>query len=104
MKPRQPEPAKSDHLFRCRLDSMINPLPELVQLANRINWTYLDGQVEPFCAVAGRPAIPSRLMVGLHLLKHMHQLSDEAVCACWVENPYYQYFCGEEYFQHQFPI
>ena len=104
MKPRQPEPAKSDDLFRSRLDSIINPRHELVQLANRIDWTYLDGQVEPFFAVEGRPAIPSRLMVGLHLLKHMHQLSDEAVCARWVENPYYQYFCGEAYFQHQFPI
>lgn len=43
-------------------------------------------------------------MIGLHLLKHMHQLSDEGVCDRWVENPYYQYFCGEEYFQHQFSI
>ncbi|MBK8188054.1 MAG: transposase [Cellvibrio sp.] len=33
-----------------------------------------------------------------------YQLSDEAVCERWVENPYYQYFCGEEFFQHTFPI
>lgn len=50
-----------------------------------MDWTYLDAQVEPFFAVGGRPAIPSRLMIGLHLLKQMHQLSDEAVCARWVE-------------------
>lgn len=104
MKPRQPEMAKSDDLFRSRLDSILNPRHELVVLANKIDWDYLDSQVEPFFAVEGRPAIPSRLMIGLHLLKHMHQLSDEGVCARWVENPYYQYFCGEEYFQHQFPI
>ena len=44
------------------------------------------------------------MMVGLHILKHMHDLSDEAVCARWVENPYFQYFCGEEYFQFELPI
>lgn len=104
MKPRQPELAQSDDLFRSRLDQIINPKHELVQLADRIDWDYLDGEVEPFFAVEGRPAIPSRMMIGLHLLKHMHQLSDEAVCARWVENPYYQYFCGETYFQHRFPI
>lgn len=43
-------------------------------------------------------------MVGLEYLKHMHGLSDEAVVARWVENPFWQYFCGEEYFQHRPPI
>ncbi len=36
--------------------------------------------------------------------KQMYQLSDEAVVAGWVENPYFQYFCGEEYFQHRLPV
>ena len=40
-------------------------------------------------------------MAGLHLLKHMEGLSDEAVCKRWVENPYYQYLCGEQYFRHR---
>jgi IS5 family transposase len=104
MKPKEPEVANTDDLFRSRLDQIINTTHELVQLANRIDWEYLDSKVEPFFAVEGRPAIRSRLMIGLHLLKHIHQLSDEGVCALWVENPYYQYFCGEEYFQHRFPI
>jgi transposase, IS5 family len=52
----------------------------------------------------GRPAKPTRLMVGLHFLEHALDLSDEAVVAQWVENPYWQLFCGEEYFQHEFPI
>jgi transposase, IS5 family len=42
-------------------------------------------------------------MVGLHMLKHMEALADEEVCA-WERDPYMQYFCGEEYFQHQFPL
>src|SRR5262249_19767698 len=33
-------------------------------------------------------------------LKHTYDLSDEALCDRWVENPYFQYFCGEEFFQH----
>src|SRR5258708_16821456 len=43
-------------------------------------------------------------MVGLHLLKHVFNLSDEVVCARWVENPYYQHFCGFDYFQHELPV
>ena len=34
----------------------------------------------------------------------MHNLSDEALCERWVENPYYQLFCGEEFFQHRLPF
>jgi hypothetical protein len=48
--------------------------------------------------------VPTRLMAGLHLLKHMEGLSDEAVCARWVENPYFQYFCGEQFFRHKLPL
>lgn len=81
MKPHQPDTALCDDLFRSRLDQIINRQHEFVQLADKIDWDYRDGQVEPFFAVEGRPAIPSRLMAGLHVLKHMHQLSDEAVCA-----------------------
>ena len=42
----------------------------------------------------GRPGLPTRLMVGLHLLKHMDGLSDEAVCARYLDSPYAQLFCG----------
>lgn len=40
-------------------------------------------------------------MAGLAILKHTYDLSDEVLCERWVENPYYQYFCGEEFFQHR---
>jgi Transposase domain (DUF772) len=42
-------------------------------------------------------------MAGLATLKHTYNLSDEVVCELWVENPYYQYFCGEEFFRHFLP-
>jgi transposase, IS5 family len=43
-------------------------------------------------------------MVSLHYLKYTHDLSDEAVLAGWVENPYWQYLSGMEYFSHEMPI
>ena len=55
-------------------------------------------------AELGRPGLPVRLLVGLHYLKHAFDMSDEEVVLRWVGNPYWQYFCGEEYFQHQLPL
>ena len=52
---------------------------------------------------AGRPRLPCRLMVGLLYLKHAYNESDESVCERWAENNYWQYFCGEEYFQPRPP-
>ena len=52
----------------------------------------------------GRPAISTRLMVSLHYLKYTHDLSDEAVLRGWVENPYWQYLSGMEFFCHEMPI
>jgi Transposase domain (DUF772) len=40
-------------------------------------------------------------MAGLTILKSMHDLSDEALCERWVENPYFQLFCGEEFFERK---
>lgn len=104
MKPKALENSPEDDLFRSRLDNIINLRHELVKLGESIDWVFLESKLEPFYATQGRPAIPARLMLGLHLLKHMYDLSDENVCARWVENPYFQYFCGEVYFQHSFPI
>jgi IS5 family transposase len=91
-------------MFRSELVNIINMRHELVLLADRIDWGFFDQRFAPLYAEAGRPGLPTRLMVGLHLLKHMYDLSDEAVCAQWVCNPYFQYFCGETYFQHALPI
>jgi IS5 family transposase len=76
-----------------------------VKLARTIDWRFLE---EKFGAVyqdgPGRPPLPTRLMAGLAILKHSYDLSDEVVCEKWIENPYYQYFCGEEFFQHRLPL
>jgi IS5 family transposase len=51
----------------------------------------------------GRPGIAIRVMAGLHYLKHLYNESDERVVEKYVENPYWQYFCGREYFEHELP-
>jgi transposase, IS5 family len=104
MKPTKTVSKSDADLFRSRLDQMINMRHELVRLAGLIDWKFFDQQFEPLYSETGRPGIPTRFMVGLHLLKHIHNLSDEVVCDRWVENPYFQYFCGETFFQHALPI
>jgi transposase, IS5 family len=67
-----------------------------------IDWGFLEQRFGAVYAdVPGRAPFPTRLMAGLAILKHMHDLSDEALCDRWVENPYFQLFCGEEFFQHK---
>ena len=101
-KPKRPE---QDDLFRARLVEIIDMRHELVKLAALIDWEFFDREWAGFFpSEAGRPATPSRLVAGLLYLQHACQLSDEAVVARWVENPYYQHFCGETFFQHRAPI
>lgn len=104
MQPKSTEKLPQEDLFRSRLDNIINMRHELVKLANTVDWNFLEGKVTVYYAAEGRPGLPVRLIVGLHILKHMYNLSDEGVCERWVHDPYFQYFCGETYFQHDFPI
>jgi len=77
----------------------------LVQLAERIDWSSFEPQWQAcFSSASGPHAAPARLAAGLLMLKHMEGLSDEKLIESWVCNPYYQYFCGEIYFQHQPPV
>jgi IS5 family transposase len=96
--------ADSD-LFRQELSNMINLRHPLVQLGQKIDWQSCERKFGGLYATGiGRPGHPIRLMVGLQLLKHTCNVSDEEVVATWVENPYWQYFCGEQYFRHDLPI
>ena len=103
MRPRKQELTGTGDLFRARLDQIINMKHEMVRLAQAIDWSWLDDQVAPLFSENGRPALATRFAIGLLLLKHIYGLSDEAVCDRWVHDPYFQYFTGEEFFQHQFP-
>src|SRR5262245_24616909 len=83
MRPKQRERSKSDDLFRARLDQIIDMKHELVQLAGKIDWSWIDGEIAPLYSENGRPGIETRFVIGLLLLKHIYGLSDEGVCARW---------------------
>lgn len=116
--------------FRSRLDAMIDLRHPLAVLATRLPWAQIEATLVPLFArraregvatevidlfgttpklagagvsAAGRPRLSIRLMVGLLYLKHAFNQSDESVCERWAENNYWQYFCGEEYFQARLP-
>ncbi|MGY4567233.1 transposase [Bradyrhizobium sp. USDA 3256] len=102
MRPKERRDSGQADLLRSRLDAIIDMNHALVKLSRTIDWSFL---AERFGAVyedkPGRPPLPTRLMAGLAILKHTYDLSDEVLCERWVENPYYQFFCGEEFFQHR---
>ena len=81
------------------LASMLNPTHPMYKLANLINWETFERTFAPlYCKDNGRMAKPIRLMVGLIVLKHIRNVSDESVVEQFSENAYYQYFCGMESF------
>ena len=102
MRPRERRDSGQNDLFKARLDQIVDTDHALAKLGRAIDWRFLEKR---FGAVysdkTGHPPLPTRLMAGLSILKHMHDLSDEDLCARWVENPYYQLFCGEEFFRHK---
>lgn len=102
-----PKPSESiaDHdLFRTALVNLIDQRHELVRLAELIDWQAFETEWSPqFVSTTGRPALPTRLMASLLYLKHVYALSDEDTVERWSENPYWQHFCGERYFQHELP-
>ena len=101
----KPRDERQKDLFRPALDQIINMDHPLVRLAGGIDWEFLEQRFAAVCeAGAGQPPLPARLIAGLFILKHTHSLSDEALCARWLENPYYQYFCGEPAFRHELPF
>ncbi|MCK6388147.1 MAG: transposase, partial [Zoogloea sp.] len=116
--------------FRARLDAMIDLRHPLAVLATRMPWAEIESALAPCFArkdrqgrpiegldlfgptlqvagagtsPAGRRRLPIRLMVGLLYLKHAFGESDETVVQRWAENPYWQFFCGGEYFETRLP-
>ena len=92
-------------LFRSSLEQILDRSHPLHVLANKIDWKRFEQSFGAlFAQKHGRPALPTRLVVGLHYLKHAYNESDESVLARFLENPYWQYFCGFTHFQHELPI
>ena len=104
MKPK-PQPRDAFQLFQAHFDQMLNPEHELIQLARKIDWPRLDAAFAgSYSPDMGAPAKATRLMVGMQYLKYTFNESDESVVAHWVENPYWQYFCGYTHMQHECPL
>jgi len=90
--PNQGEPIKA------RLDQILNMAHPLFKLANSINWSVFEQEFGlEYGEGIGRPALSTRLVVGLHYLKYLYEVSDESVVERFIENPYWQYFCGFEF-------
>lgn len=101
MRPNSQDTPQTYDIFRSQLTQIINLEHELVCMSVAIDWKYLEEKNAEFYKGEGRPGVNSRLMIGLHILKYMYNLSDEGVCERWVYDPYFQFFCGEIYFQHK---
>jgi IS5 family transposase len=105
MRPKERRETGQTDLFRARLDQILDPTHALVKLSATMDWRFLEERLGAvYDDDPGRPPLPTRLMAGLVILKHLHDLSDEVLCERWIENPYMQLFCGEEFFQHQLPF
>lgn len=86
------------------LINVINMKHVLVDLSHKIDWDTVDRDFMVYYADSGRPSVPVRKIIGSVLLKQIYNISDEAFIARWIENPYWQYFCGETYFQFSRPF
>jgi len=103
MKPETPD--NHPDLFRSQLSQILKMSHPLCRLAKQINWTRIEDKIDVvYGAGCGHPALPTRLLAGLHYLKYTFNESDESVVERWVENPYWQYFCGYEQLQHELPL
>lgn len=99
-------PNKKDNqrsLFFSLEDSLDQHHP-LYILSNKVDWAMFEKAFSPlYCLDNGAPAKPIQLMVGLLILKHLRNLSDESLVEQWSENTYYQYYCGMQEFVPQNP-
>jgi transposase, IS5 family len=98
----KPRDERQKDPFRPALDQIIDMGHPLVRLAQEIDWSFLEQRFASVCeAGPGQPPLPARLVAGQFILKHTHSFSDETLCTRWLENPYYQYFCGDQVFRHE---
>ena len=93
-----------DDLYKAKLEFIIDLKHTLILLSEKIDWSFFDKDFEEYYVLNfGSPAKPIRLMVSLLILNHMFDESDRTVVERWRENPYWQYFSGEEFFRWELP-
>jgi transposase, IS5 family len=92
------------NLAQIPLIHTINPGHDLCRLVRQTDWERVEKEFAAFYSQKGAPSVPIRIIVGISLLKQVYKQSDKSALMHWVENPYWQYFCGEVYFQHKVPF
>jgi IS5 family transposase len=92
------------NLLDIPLVHFINQEHELCQFAKKIDWEAVEKDFSGYYSSTGAPSVPVRSMIGLNLLKLVFDLGDTAILNHWLENPYWQYFCGEITFKHHPPF
>ena len=92
------------NLAEVPLIHFIDPAHELSKLVRNADWEKVEKEFAGYYSQKGAPSVPIRVMVGLILLKQVYRHSDKSALAQWIENPYWQYFCGEVYFKHKAPF
>ncbi len=97
------KPSTQSSFLMPTLNEQCDPRHPLRKLGDRIAWRNFEEAFGEYYSEEGRPAKPVRLMVGLLLLKQMYDQSDEDVVERWVENPYWQQFCGMSDFHWELP-
>lgn len=104
MRPQNTNSESETLSFSTKLENILSNKHPLYILANKIDWSVFEKSYgKLYHEKVGRPGLPIQLLVGLHYLKYTYDVSDEGVVEQFLENPYWQYFCGYEYFQHYFP-
>jgi len=91
-------------MFNVPMNKFIDPDHELVRVGDLIDWNSLENHFRGYYSDRGRPSVPVRKIVGLLLLKSRFNLGEEKALDIWLENPYWQYFCGEVHFQKEKPF
>ena len=91
------------NMFKIQLKDLVLEKHSLILLSHQIDWASIEKEFEQYYSKEGRPSVPTRTMVGLLMLKSMFNEADETLIPKWVENPYWQYFCGEQFFRHEPP-
>ena len=98
------KPDFQQNLFQTRLTDLINLGHPLVKLADEVAWDKMELEFQNLYSDQGIPSIPIRKIAGLLMIKEMFKESDESVVERWIENPYWQYFTGEYFFQNKQPF
>lgn len=93
------QPQSQGRLFEERLSIKLNPQNKLYKLRPLVNWPELEAKAMSHVQVKrrGRKRKDHRVMLALLMLQAMYNLSDSGAESQFVENVYWQYFCGYEY-------